>query len=79
MLMLETVGRMVKCYTAEDTPPAVSRLRELVESRDYETIRKEFNTLWESLQKHHRDNNLGAPHPRVSHTFRTIDTIVRNL
>ncbi len=79
MLMMETVGRMVKCYATSTAPPSVARLEELVAQQDYETIRAEFNTLYTDLQAFHREHDLDPPHPRVSHTFRTIDTIVRNL
>ena len=78
MLMLETVGRMSSCYGVDDTPPPVSQLRSLVENKDYDTIRSEFGGLWNDLIAWHRDQGLQLQ-PKVSHTFRTIDTIVRNL
>ena len=47
-------------------------------ARDYETIRSEFNTMWTELVQYHRDRGIQLQ-PRVSHNFRIIDTIVRNL
>jgi hypothetical protein len=51
---------------------------ELVQNRDYDKIRDEFASLWAHLIEHHRTRGQ-AVQPRVSHTFRTIETIVRNL
>ena len=78
MLMLETVGRMSTCYDDQDMPPPVATLRSMVESQDYDGIRTGFSTLWSELVSYHRDRGMQLQ-PRVSHTFRTIDTIVRNL
>ncbi|MEC7947000.1 MAG: hypothetical protein VX265_05490, partial [Myxococcota bacterium] len=78
MLMLETVGRMSACYEGAESPPPVVQLRALVEARDYETIRSDFGDLWNDLIAFHRDEGTQLQ-PKVSHTFRTIDTIVRNL
>ncbi len=78
MLMLETVGRMTSCYEANQLPPAVEQLRGMVEQQDYDGIRAGFSTLWNDLVSYHRERGIQLQ-PRVSHTFRTIDTIVRNL
>jgi hypothetical protein len=77
MLLQETVGRMRACYP-EGAPPPVVRMGELVQNRDYDKIRDEFASLWAHLIEHHRTRGQ-AVQPRVSHTFRTIETIVRNL
>jgi hypothetical protein len=76
--MVETVGRMTSCYDENALPPAVSQMQILVDSRDYATIRSNFNKMWTELIQYHRDKGIQLQ-PRVSHNFRTIDTIVRNL
>ena len=78
LLMLETIGRMTSCYDEGDLPPAVAQIQDLVSARDYETIRSDFNKMWTDLVQYHRDRGIQLQ-PRVSHNFRTIDTIVRNL
>lgn len=78
MLMLETVGRMTACYEGASTPAPVEQLKALVEARDYDTIRADFGDLWNDLIAFHRREGTQLQ-PKVSHTFRTIDTIVRNL
>jgi hypothetical protein len=78
MLMLETIGRMTSCYAEDALPPPVAKMKTLIDSRDYESIRSNFNKMWTDLIQYHRDHGIQLQ-PRVSHNFRTIDTIVRNL
>ena len=76
--MVETVGSMTRFYDHQSLPPAVAKIQQLVESRDYEAIRSNFNKMWTELVQYHRNKGIKLQ-PRVSHNFRTIDTIVRNL
>ena len=82
-LMLQTVERMAEMYlhfdkTNTPLPPAIAKMIELTMAEDYAAIRSNFNRLWTELLQYHRNENIQLP-PRVSHNFRTIDTIVRNL
>jgi hypothetical protein len=78
LLLLETVGRMSSCFSEADMPLAVTRLRAMVTARDYSSIRAAFPELWAQLNEHHKSRGL-TMQPRVSHTFRTIETIIKNL
>ena len=83
LLMLQTVERMAEVYLPFDKtdtplPPAIAKMIELAIADDNAAIRSNFNRLWSKLIQYHR--NKGLPlQPRVSHNFRTIDTIVRNM
>jgi hypothetical protein len=78
MLMVETINRMTSCFPDGDLPAPVERMRTLVHARQYDVIRSDFQAMWSQLADHHR--RRGQPiQPRVSHTFRTIETIVKNL
>ena len=78
LLMLETVGRMTSCYDEQSLPPAVAKIQQLVETRITMPFGPIFNKMWTELVQYHRDKGIKLQ-PRVSHNFRTIDTIVRNL
>ena len=90
MLMLETVGRMASVYedkayvgrTQDEFPPVIGKMATLVKDQDWEEIHHLFNFMWMELINWHKDpyypERSPLP-PRVSHNFRTIDTIVRNI
>ena len=75
-------------------PSALQKMADLIKARDYKTIRSDFNKMWSELVSYHRKlveyyfengkkkdeaQHLGGLKPRVSHNFRSINTIVRNL
>tara|TARA_B100001123_G_C14943545_1_gene880731 strand:+ start:251 stop:733 length:483 start_codon:yes stop_codon:yes gene_type:complete len=89
VLLLETIKRMLTTPSNKDdpksplvykdrVPPPLAELAELTMAKDYAAIRSNFNRLWTQVLQWHRDTGISFP-PRVSHNFRTIDTIVRNL
>jgi hypothetical protein len=89
-LLLETIKRMLTTSSDEDNPnsplvykdevaPAMVELAELTMERDYETIRSNFNRMWTDMIRWHRLPGKPTLLPRISHNFRTIDTIIRNL
>jgi hypothetical protein len=88
-LLFSTIYRMLTTPSDEDDPnsplvyedevaPAMVQLAELTVAQDYATIRSNFNRMWTDLIRWHRDTGILLL-PRISHNFRTIDTIVRNL
>tara|TARA_Y100001973_G_scaffold51697_1_gene76723 strand:+ start:1425 stop:1766 length:342 start_codon:yes stop_codon:yes gene_type:complete len=72
--------RMLSAYT-DEVPPALQEMIDLIEARDYDTIRSDHNRMWTDLVQYHRDNKkmVGGLTPRVSHNFRSIRTIVTNM
>ena len=69
--------RMLSAYT-DEVPPALQEMIDLINARDYETIRSDHNRMWTDLVQYHRDTGISME-PRVSHNFRTIRTIVTDL
>ena len=76
-LLDQMAKRMLSAYT-DEVPPDLDEMIDLINARDYEKIRKVHNSLWTKLIKYHRDTGIPMT-PRVSHNFRAIDTIVRNM
>ena len=80
VLLLQTMIRVIEVYAEEEKlPPAIQVMARLAISGDYAGIRSKFNEIWTDLVQYHRDPNHTELQPRISHNFRTIDTIVRNL
>ena len=78
-LLDQMAKRMLSAYTDEvQVPPALDDMIDLINARDYETIRSDFNLMWTNLVKYHRDNKIKLK-PRVSHNFRSIDTMLRSM
>jgi hypothetical protein len=71
------VKRVLSEYT-DEVPPDLQEMIDLILDRDYDTIRSEFNRMWTDLGRYHRNKRIPMT-PRVSHNFRIIDTIVRNM
>jgi len=69
--------RMLSAYT-DEVPPALDEMIDLINARDYDTIRSDHNRMWTDLDNYHRAAGISMT-PRVSHNFRAIDTIVRNM
>ena len=80
MLLDFMLDRIISTYDGE-IPPAVQKMADLIEARDYDTIRSDFNRMWTNLVQYHRDNKktVGGLTPRVSHNFRSIGTTIRSL
>ena len=72
-----TIERVISAYDGE-VPPSVQKMDDLIKARDYDTIRSDFNLMWTDLVQHHRDTGISLE-PRVSHNFRAIGSILRNL
>ena len=78
-LLDQMAKRMLSAYTDEvQVPPALDDMIDLINARDYEKIRKVHNSLWTKLIKYHRDAEISME-PRVSHNFRSIDTMLRSM
>jgi hypothetical protein len=71
------LDRIISTYDGE-IPPAVQKMADLIEARDYDTIRSDFNRMWTDLVQYHRDTGIKLQ-PRVSHNFRSIGTTIRSL
>lgn len=73
-----TVSRIVTCYAHTEMPPAVTRLRDLVEARDYGRVRSDITEIWNQLLKFHQKRGMRIQ-PQVTTTFNTINSLVRKL
>jgi len=76
--MAAVVGRIRVCYDASDEPPAVQRLHDLIETRDYGRVRTELTDIWKQLLKFHQRRGMRIQ-PQVTTTFNAINSIVRKL
>jgi hypothetical protein len=76
--LLDTVDRIVVCYENSDVPPAVSELRDLITAEDYDQIRSDITSIWNSLLKYHQQTGTRLQH-QVTTTFNTINSIVRKM
>ncbi|RME24157.1 MAG: hypothetical protein D6798_11865, partial [Deltaproteobacteria bacterium] len=76
--MQETISRIVSCYVHTEMPPAVTRLKDLVDARDYERIRTDITQIWNQLLKFHQKRGMRIQ-PQVTTTFNTINSLVRKL
>ncbi|MCB9780172.1 MAG: hypothetical protein H6742_16515 [Alphaproteobacteria bacterium] len=76
--MDETVQRIVSCYVHTEMPPAVDRLKTLIDQRDYGTIRADITDIWNQLLKFHQKRGMRIQ-PQVTTTFNTINSLVRKL
>ncbi len=74
----EAIDEIVGCYDDGDTPPAISRLAELVANQDYTTVRDEVDDIWNKLLQFHKEKKL-RPKPALTTSFNTIHAIVREL
>jgi hypothetical protein len=76
--LLDTVDRIVVCYENSDVPPAVNELRDLISAEDYDQIRSDITSIWNSLLKYHQQTGTRLQH-QVTTTFNTINSIVRKM
>lgn len=74
----ETVSKIVTCYLHTEMPPAVTRLKDLVEARDYGRVRSDITEIWNQLLKFHQKRGMRIQ-PQVTTTFNTINSLVRKL
>ncbi|MEQ1502581.1 MAG: hypothetical protein ABMB14_10135 [Myxococcota bacterium] len=72
----EALGRITACYEGADLPPAVEHLRELVEQRDYDSLRQSITEVWNSLLGFHQKRGI-RPHHQVTHAFNVIHGLVQ--
>ena len=77
LLLDQIAERMLSAYT-DEVPPDLQEMIDLINARDYETIRSDHNRMWTNLVQYHRDTGIPMT-PRVSHNFRSISTIIRSL
>ena len=77
-LLAETIARITDCYAGTEMPPAVERLRGLVEERAYDRIRTDITDIWNQLLRFHQERGIRIQ-SQVTTTFNTINTIVRKL
>jgi hypothetical protein len=76
--LVDTVARIGACYADKESPPAVTRLQQLVTERDYPTIRSDITEIWNQLLKYHQKKGMRIQ-PQVTTTFNAINSIVRKL
>ena len=77
LLLDQMAERMLSAYT-DEVPPDLEEMIDLINARDYETIRSDHNRMWTGLVQYHRDTGIPMT-PRVSHNFRSIGTIIRSM
>lgn len=74
--LMEAVQRISTCYEGKEVPPAVSKLRELVEARDYDRLRENITEVWNGLLGYHQKKGI-RPHHQVTHAFNVIHGLVQ--
>ena len=76
--LAHTVQRIVDCYAEAELPPAVERLRALVESRSYAEVRAEITNIWSELLKYHQKKGIRIHH-QVTTTFNAVNSLVKKM
>ncbi len=76
--LASTVQRIVDCYADSELPPAVDRLRALVEARTYPDIRAEITNIWSELLKYHQKKGIRIHH-QVTTTFNSVNSLVKKM
>ena len=71
----QSVTRLAKHYSGEE-PPAISRLRDLVSTQDYATVRDELKDLFNSVVRGHISTGT-RPHPPVLSDFNAIHDVMK--
>ncbi len=73
-----TVQRIADCYADTELPPAVERLRTLVEARSYPEVRAEITNIWSELLKYHQKKGIRIHH-QVTTTFNSVNSLVKKM
>jgi hypothetical protein len=76
--LAQTVSRIVDCYADAELPPAVERLRSLVEARSYSVVRAEITNIWSDLLKYHQKKGIRIHH-QVTTTFNAVNSLVKKM
>lgn len=76
--LVDAVGKVVDAYTDSEIPPAVEKLRGLVQERSYDRVRGEITQIWSELLKFHQRKGMRLPH-QVTPTFNTINSLVKKM
>lgn len=74
--LVEALDRILACYDAEDLPLPVEQLIALIETRDYDALRVNIDSVWNELLKHHQKKKIRAHH-QVTHAFSLIHMLVQ--
>lgn len=67
----EHLDRILDAYAGGEHPPQVTRIQGLVESRDFDFLRGQINTLYSELIRHHKKSKLQID-PAVTAGIRDI-------
>ncbi|MSQ01696.1 MAG: hypothetical protein EXR71_07365 [Myxococcales bacterium] len=73
-----TIQRIVDCYAGAELPPAVERLRTLVDACSYPDIRAEITNIWSELLKYHQKKGIRIHH-QVTTTFNSVNSLVKKM
>ena len=76
--LASTVQRIVDCYQDAELPPAVDRLRTLVDERRYSDVRAEITNIWSELLKYHQKKGIRIHH-QVTTTFNSVNSLVKKM
>lgn len=76
--LASTVQRIADCYADTELPPAVDRLRTLVEARSYPEVRAEITNIWSELLKYHQKKGIRIHH-QVTTTFNSVNSLVKKM
>ncbi|MFZ5477181.1 MAG: hypothetical protein ACOZNI_10440 [Myxococcota bacterium] len=76
--LVDAVSKIAECYADAELPPAVSHLRGLIDTRNYDKVRGEITTIWSDLLKFHQKKGMRIQH-QVTTTFNTINTLVKKM
>lgn len=76
--LVEAVSKVVDAYADSEPPPAVEKLKMLVDSHAYDRVRTEITQIWSELLKFHQRKGVRLPH-QVTPTFNTINSLVKKM
>lgn len=76
--LVDAVSKVVDAYTDGEVPPAVEKLRGLVQEKAYDRVRGEITQIWSELLKFHQRKGMRLPH-QVTPTFNTINSLVKKM
>lgn len=76
--LVEAVHKIAERYGESELPPAVARLRDLIDERAYDSVRGEITSIWSDLVKFHQKHGLRIQH-QVTTTFNTINSLVKKM
>ena len=74
--LAEALERILACYDPDDLPLPVEQLTALVESRDYDALALNIDSVWNELLKYHQKKKIRAHH-QVTHAFSLIHMLVQ--